>query len=87
MSNTYKVTTNFYDDYEARDLATGTVTNRGKLITTVELSDTAVADLLSDAEFYAASVGDFDPDFNSLCKSAAATVRRTKSTINKKGSA
>jgi hypothetical protein len=67
----------FYDDHEARGLVVGEVELVKVLARSYRLRMTTaqLAELRSDAAYYADQVDAFDADLRGLCSSAAATVR------------
>lgn len=72
------VPSKFYLDHRSRDCGeTGVIVSQSKRYVTVDLDSEALADLKSDADYYAdLGVGAFDPYMSGLVRSAEATLRR-----------
>jgi hypothetical protein len=76
--STYRVPPTFYDDHVDRDLPAGTVIRRNKKFVYVDLTADELADLRSDAAYYADALdnGEFTDDdwLRSVARSAQSTV-------------
>ena len=76
---TVKVPSTFYYDHINRDLPAGEVIKDyadGKSL--IKFNSEALADLLSDAEFYVEMASDLNKEYFGLVQSARATVRAIK---------
>jgi len=73
---TLRIPRSFYDDHINRDCGqTGRIVHQTKALYTVELDAEAFEDLRSDAEYYS-DTSSFGFEYQGLCASAAATLRR-----------
>lgn len=77
-TDTFRVPPTFYDDHAGRDLPAGTVVRRNKKFVYVDLTPAELAELRSDAEYYADALdnGEFSDDdwLRSIARSAKSTV-------------
>jgi hypothetical protein len=79
-TQTYRVTAMFWEDHCQRDCAeigTQIEVRRNSVYAYVQLDFEGWDDLLGDADYYADPT-DFEEGYESLCRSAAATVRLLK---------
>lgn len=74
-NTTLRLPPRFYADHVSRDLPAGTVVRRTKTGVYVELTEDEVAEIRSDADYYATAGDAFDTDLRGLVASAKATVR------------
>ena len=75
----YRLPPTFYDDHVSRDLPGGAVVRRNKIFVYAELTEDEVAEIQSDAEYYATEMMEnarYDRDewLLAICKSARSTV-------------
>lgn len=74
----------FYADHRARECgASGKVISNTASYTIVELDDTALADLISDADYYASFMGSDFHNNRGLVLSARATIKAINNQLQK----
>lgn len=71
---TIRIPRRFYDDHVDRDLEAPEVLKATKSHYWIDALSPHLDELLSDADYYADSVGDMERHLFGLCKSAAATA-------------
>jgi len=71
---TYVLPKTFVMDSLARDLDIGVIQTQNKTRVTLAATDTQIAELLSDAEYYATEARYMGSDYRALGRSALATV-------------
>jgi len=65
----------FWFDHRDRDLPSGRIVKQAKRYIDVEVTPAELAEILSDARFYATSASEYNADYPGLVSSARATVR------------
>lgn len=78
---TIRIPRRFYDDHVERDLEAPGVLKATKTHYWIDALSPHLDELLSDADYYADSVGDMDSYLFGLCMSARATARAIRAAI------
>ena len=80
-TNLVKIPTKFYCDHLERDLPTPEIVKSSRTHFWIDLNDSALGELLNDAEFYAEIAADMGSEYLGLASSARATAKAINKAI------